>query len=170
MSKHRVLGVDYSLTSTGLVMFPAGWFPEWKYTEHATVKSEAVKTEQQRVARYRAIAKQIRDYAWDWGVTHVVFEQHAFGKNTAQGYRIVEGTGVAKAALLASRIKVLEPVVVGQARKLLLGANPRVDPKGFVEECFKRLDGPFKNQDESDAGALANWGLSELGCGGVIIG
>lgn len=170
MSKHRCLGVDYSLTSTGLVMLPNGWFPDWKYVEHATVKTVAVHTEAGRVKRYRDIAKQIRAHAKDWGVTHAVFEQHAFGKNTAQGYRIVEGTGVAKAALLAAGIKLLEPVVVGQARKLLLGSNPRVKPKDFVEECFKRLDGPFDNQDESDAGALANWGLSELGCAGVIIG
>lgn len=74
-----------------------------------------------------------------------------------------ELVGCIKRDLHAYGVRLLT-VPDSEARKLLLGMNPTIDPKKFAHECLKRAGAPSDwTEDEYDAFTFANWGLAELG-------
>lgn len=48
-------------------------------------------------------------------------------------------------------------------RKFLLGRLPKEDRKVWVSRMLWEAKAPFEDEDQCDAFAVANWGLSELG-------
>ena len=177
----RVLGVDLSLTSTGLVALPDTWVGatglDWSEVYyHALGESlEQDASAEQRQERVETIAFGISDCARAWGVTHVVFEQDTF-RQAWQAYQRGELAGVAKLRLRALGL----PITVtssASARKTLLGKVPRKDAKKAVQAHCRQLGVPWADwtaaagfQDICDAFTVANHRLGELVLGCCVMG
>lgn len=70
--------------------------------------------------------------------------------------------GVVRLELVRAGIE-LTTVPMQTARKLLLGRCPKQGAKVAVAEALRAAGARFEGLDESDAFAVLNWGMSEVG-------
>jgi len=174
----RVLGIDLSLTSTGLVSLPGDWVSEagldWSGVRFHRLGQGLRKSaaERERVGRLEVLSKGIVDVARAWEVSHVVLEEYAFSAQPAQARAVAELGGVVKWRLqqIGLSLRVVSPA---SARKTLLGKLPRKDAKLAVQLRCAQLGVPWKDVkvshgygDICDAFVVANHHLAELvpGC------
>jgi len=160
-----VLGIDASLTGTGLVAVPADWDCDWSKVQHITLGVSLTKlaTERERLERMQALAMDIRVWAVRVGVTHAWIEDVPSGRafNIPQ---LAELRGFIRSELMRELRLFVERSNQSSARKLFLGALPQRDRKAVVVATVDSMTSVFDSTDEKDAFvSAANWGLSELG-------
>lgn len=160
-----VLGIDASLTGTGLVAVPANWDLDWSKVRHITLGVSLTKlsTERERLERMQAIALDVRIWAVRVGATHAWIEDVPSGRafNIPQ---LAELRGFIRSELSRECRLFVERSNQSSARKLFLGKLPQKDRKTIVLQTLASMTSIFETPDEGDAFvSAANWGLSELG-------
>ena len=105
----------------------------------------------------------MRDFAISHQVFHCYVEDYAFSRRSSSVTKLAELGGHARCEFL-SYGRVLTPVPASAARKLLLGKLPRKDAKVAVQAALYGADALLNNDNECNAFAVANFGLSEQGC------
>ena len=165
-----VLGIDASLTSTGLCAIPLDWDMRWEKLRCCTIPTSLPKsaTDRARIERMQSIADRVRCFAVQVHATAVWIEDLPSGRafNIPQ---LAELRGFIRAELardLQLRLFV-ERANQSTIRKLLLGKLPPSDRKAAVAAVLDCMTAecpikPFANGDERDAFVVANYGLSEL--------
>lgn len=165
-----VIGLDLSLTGTGVAIIDPSWGGMVKNAETFLVapKIEDAKSTAKKVQRIDLIAEEIH-HAVEQYVTsrvkpEVFVEQYAFAMaSTNNASQIMELGGVVKRDLYRSFGIVVEPVNSMTARSLFLGKGKvKKGSKLLVEQALKVLGFEGQN-DEGDALVVANYGVSELG-------
>ena len=164
-----VLGIDASLTSTGLCAIPLDWDMRWEKLRCHSIKRSLTKvaTERERIERMQSIAVEVRCFAVQVHATAVWIEDLPSGRafNIPQ---LAELRGFIRAELardLQLRLFV-ERANQSTIRKLLLGKLPPSDRKAAVAAALDLMTAdcvikPFDDGDQRDAFVVANWGLSE---------
>lgn len=165
-----VLGIDASLTSTGLCAIPLDWDLRWNRICAHTIKRSltSAATERERIERMQSIAVEIRCFAVEVHATAVWIEDLPSGR-AFHIPQLAELRGFIRAELardLQLRLFV-ERANQSSIRKLLMGKLPQSDRKKAVAAVLDCMTAecpiqPFSNGDERDAFVVANWGLSEL--------
>jgi len=151
MREMVVMGLDLSLTSTGLVVLS----PE------LMLKSKAIKSKENAERRLIDIKEQIEREILEYEPALVVLEGYAMlanGRITA----LAELGGVVKASLYVRK----QPfIVVPPARVKKFATGKGNTTKDEVRLwVYKRWGVELKTNDEIDAYVLAQIGLSYLGC------
>lgn len=95
------------------------------------------------------------------GATKAFIEGYAYGLKTS-AHSLGELGGVVRLELVRAGLE-LVTVPMQTARKLLLGRCPKQGAKVAVAEALRAAGARFEGLDESDAFAVLNWGLSEVG-------
>lgn len=167
-----VVGFDLSLTAPAAVALPVSWHPgKWQVVRASHINPPSPKNDDLagQIRRYITIALWAANFVGALrsrkaSVSAAFVEQYGYHQNTAAGSRVMESGGVVRRALFERYGLVLHPVVASQARKLLLGKNPKSDPKVVVQDALFNCAGAPRHwtEDEVDAFVVANWGLSEL--------
>jgi Holliday junction resolvasome RuvABC endonuclease subunit len=159
-----LLGLDLSLTASAVVAVPLDWDGNWSRVRSCVTgeKLERSASDAERAHRTERIAARLVSFARSVGATHAFVEGYAYGLRTS-AHSLGELGGVVRLALVTAGLE-LATVNMGTARKLLLGVCPRSSAKVAVAETLRAAGAPRAwSLDESDAFAVANFGLSELG-------
>jgi len=166
-----VLGIDASLTGTGLCVIPAEWLPSSFVGPNALHRKTigytiASATSEECVIRLDLITRAVVDFAQRHHVTHAFIEDYAFGQpNRAQ--RIGEVGGTIRLELYRVGL-IAQPVSSTSWRKLLIGyaGTPRGFPRGWLKkETFRIVRAAGFDDwgdDEIDALGVANAGRAAL--------
>jgi Holliday junction resolvasome RuvABC endonuclease subunit len=163
-----VLGLDLSVRRSGAVVVPEEWRPgDWEALRVITTGAdlEQLASPLERARRRRDIAEELVAFAVAHDVGHVFVEEYAFGVHQNRAHELAELGGVVKDRFL-SRGQAVHPVVSSSARKLIFGVVPRQRKgrmKQYLMARWAELGAPFQGDDEGDAFAVANAGLSLLG-------
>lgn len=162
--QHFVVGIDPSLSRTGVAICPLDWGGDWTKVIIRKFESKPTsKTVEARIRRCREMAKEVGDGATlfpcseGYEYSHFV-EDYAYSR-AARAHHIGEFGGFLRSEL---GVGVVE-VGIQAARKRLLGKVPREGAKVAVYEALVAAGGKFLSLDESDAMCVCNYGLSELG-------
>lgn len=155
--QHFVVGIDPSLSRTGVAICPLDWGGDWTKVRMESVESKPCgKGHRDRLLRINQLVDGVLQKLE--GVTGDVFiEDYAFSRGN-RAHHLGE-LGYA----LRSRIGVEMEVGIQAARKRLLGKVPREGAKVAVYEALVAAGGKFLSLDASDAMCVCNYGLSELG-------
>src|SRR5690554_4695228 len=146
----KVMGLDLSLTSTGLVIV----------TPDETVLSRAIKSKSKGEERLLHIKEQINNELTEYCPDLVVLEGYAFMAN-GRITGLAELGGVIKAELHTRKQKVIV-VPPARVKKFVCGkGNAKKDEVRLW--AFKRWAFEAKSNDEVDAYVLAQIGLAYLG-------
>jgi Holliday junction resolvasome RuvABC endonuclease subunit len=161
-----VAGLDLSLTCPACVVIPDGWkLGDWRNLERTRAIVPSVQDrdpDRSKAIRLIKIVGRLREFVLENRATHCFVEGYAFSRHSSSVTKLAELGGYARVEFF-SYGRVLREVTVSQARKLLLGKLPPRDAKKVVEAQLKRHGAEFADDNECDAFAIANWGLSELG-------
>lgn len=165
----HVVGLDLSLTATGMCALPLDWSFALEEVKTSTCgyALDAGATARERIVRATEIADAVFDFCKAHQARAVYVENHAFGAGGARANETIEMTGIVKAKLFDDWGIVVEPVVASSARKTLLQKlpSPRGQKRGalkaWVVANVRRLGGPALgwSEDEVDAFVCANMGL-----------
>ena len=176
-----VIGLDLSLTGTGVAIIEPRWDCTVKSVRTFLVapKIDDPKSTRDKVLRIDKLAEEIHyaveaegcrvgETVWSYAEVAVFVEQYAFAMaSTNNASQIMELGGVVKRDLYRSFCIVVEPVNSMTARSLFLGKGKvKKGSKLLVEQALKVLGFEGQN-DEGDALVVANYGVSE--CGGLAI-
>lgn len=174
-----VMGLDLSLTRPAMAIIPARWnIGDWSsiYVSSLVVPPLTKMGEglsvyemcRERYVRLEMIVQWVLNCMRSGMMPdHVFTEDYAFGQSSSSVTKLAELGGVVKVAMFNHGRTVI-PVTASSARKLLLGKLPgkgagRGAAKAAVEAALHAAGSPCKNDDEADAFACANFGLSETG-------
>jgi Holliday junction resolvasome RuvABC endonuclease subunit len=159
-----VLGLDLSPTASAAIVVPLDWGGDWRRIARLTVGESLPRdaSDAARARRCESIATGLVAFARAHGVTVCWIEGYAFSR-ADQAHTIAEVAGVVRLELFRAGIEI-RTVSASAARKLLLGKVPRSDAKAAVYRALRAAGAPVETFDEADALAVANFGLSELGC------
>lgn len=167
----NLIGLDLSLTSTGVCCLPMDWDCTPSRCRVETIKySKVPHDDLARAERLSTMARRIIATAQEltagggihcWGIeslpTHGAFAIAC----------LAELHGCVR-LLLHDRGQQVVTVPQASARKLLMGTVPRRDAKEIVRRTVVHFDGCGSWQgDQVDAFVVANWLASE--CGGVAL-
>lgn len=161
-----VLGLDLSLTCSGMVAVPEQWDGDFSRVTVATAGGKLAKdaTERERAGRLRMIRDAVQNFALRTHATHAIIEQYAYTSMLAQAHSLGELGGVVRVALVEMGLDV-QVVAPASARKLL-GKQPRKDAKIWAAQRLVSMGAPRAwPMDCLDAFATANWVLAEWGVG-----
>ena len=156
-----ILGLDLSLTSSGLCYIPDEWVPgDWDSLVTASVG--LAKKQADTIDRLIYIRDSILYFADSFHVSHVFIENYAFGKRF-QAHQLGELGGVVRVGFVEKWG--MYPVALSclHARGWLFGKIARKDMKKIVVAGMKSAGFIRKTTDEVDAWVVANFGLSTLG-------
>lgn len=177
-----VMGIDASLTGTGLVAVPSNWGLDWSKIVRLTLGLEVTKgaPESERIRRLDYICTRTVEFAEEHSVTDVFMEGYALNKN-AQAHFLGELGGNIKRDVIIGLGLPLTVVPPATARTLLgkfstprrKKGEPKVsrakgEPKPLkikeqVQVELRRAGLPITwTPDETDAWVVANWGLSGI--------
>lgn len=162
--QHFVVGIDPSLSRTGIAICPLDWGGDWTKVRVESVATTSFgKSAHDRVARYKHIVGCVMNILEEHAtraVRSVFIEDYAYSRSN-KAHHMGEFGGVLRMRLDGP----VGPAEVGiqAARKRLLGKVPREGAKVAVYEALVAAGGKFLSLDESDAMCVCNYGLSELG-------
>lgn len=167
-----IIGLDLSLTNTGLTACPNDWAGDW--TQAAAwergAKKPAGDTESAAVARVADLALDIvtavirLSHPSPHSETSVWIEERVWARQKGVG-RNAELAAIVKHELVRKGFG-LHMVVASSARKLLLGKVPRlgVDAKNAVQATLRQAGCPVEwSQDQTDAACIMNYGVYQSG-------
>jgi hypothetical protein len=179
------MGIDASLTGTGLVAVPCNWGLDWSKVARAKLGLEVPMKakETERIARLEYICKLAMEFAEKHEVTEVFMESYAFAAKLSRAHALGELGGNLKRDVVIGLGLPLTVVTPGTARALLgkfsavvKKGTPKGTPKPApvkdqVHTVLKRAGLPVNwDGDETDAWVVANWGLSGIeGADALII-
>jgi Holliday junction resolvasome RuvABC endonuclease subunit len=157
-----IIGIDPSLTATGLCAIPDDWSPnEWSRVRARTIVTKPGGDEADRLIH---IAKSVASFAATYDATSIFMEDLPRGIRSSSVFRLAKLQGVIQTELRRTVGLAMVPVNVSSVRKFLLGTVPRgALAKVVVQEALRSLGAGFEDDAQSDAFAVANWGRSELG-------
>jgi Holliday junction resolvasome RuvABC endonuclease subunit len=159
------VGLDLSLTASAVVAVPHDWSGKRDRirTKMAGYSLPRTATAMERIRRCVVIADEVVAFLDHLHRVSTVFvEGYAFSR-ADQAHSLGECGGVVRSRLLVHGYD-FEDVNISHARKLLLGKVPRDGKvKQRVADVFAAAGIPLDNFDKSDALAVANYGLSEMG-------
>lgn len=183
MTKRVVMGIDASLTGTGLVAVPSDWKLDWGRVARLKLglQVSGAARESERVRRLEFICTRMMEFATENDVTDVFIEQYAFSQSQSRSHALGELGGNLKRDVvigLGLEITVVSP----NTARALLGkfstprrkkGEPKVrrkkgepKPLGIKEQvhvALKRAGLPVTwDGDETDAWVVANYGLSGI--------
>lgn len=167
------LGIDASLSGTGLVAVPFDWGLDWARVARAKVGLALGKgaAERERVLRLDYICRRMMEFAEDHGATEVFMEQYAFSSRTAHSHALGELGGNLKRDVIVGLGLPLTVVSPASARSLLgtfSGRGKKGEPKpppvkDQVHAVLRAAGLPRSwDGDEADAWVVVNWGLSGI--------
>jgi len=183
MTRRVAMGIDASLSGTGLVAVPSDWGLDWSKVARLTLGLGVAKgaPETDRVRRLDYICTRMVEFAEEHEVTDVFMEQYAFSAKTAYCHALGELGGNLKRDVVMGLGLPLTMVAPATARTLLgKFSTPRAkkgepktrrkkgDPKPLsikdqVHVVLRRAGLPMVwDRDEADALVVANWGLSGI--------
>ena len=162
-----VVGLDLSLTGTAACALPIGW-------DHDMYRARTMKagymlpndsTPEAYVQRLVSIVDAVVEFCQRRKAKYVFVEGYAFSAMLSRAHSLGELGGVVKKDVYIRLQKVVTPIVVSRARKILLQKLPRADSKKFTIKNVKRLEGPSWgwSEDECDSFVIANAGLMMTG-------
>lgn len=174
-----VVGFDMSIRRPAACFIPGDWkIGDWDELGFASCDNR--KQDLHEPADRWANLSMLSGWAWDFyarcrlspkpsnGFTPhpaAFVEGYAMGLMSSSVTRLAELGGVMRVDFWRRSV-VVKPLVVFQARQLLLGTPGKRLPKGakkVVEAQLRKHGAPFTNDDEADAFCIANLGRSELG-------
>lgn len=157
-----LIGLDLSLAASAAVAVPLDWDGDFRRVQSLVIGEKLDKGAPlaERAHRTERIASRIVTFARSVGATHAWIEQYAYSQANA-AHSLGELGGVTKLFFVNAGIEI-NTVTASQARKLLLGNNPRKGAKVAVAEALRAAGARFDTLDEYDAMCVANFGLSEL--------
>ena len=158
-----VLGLDLSTRGLGMCAVPAGWDLNWRCVRFCTLALPLKRsaTPREKLDRMRALALDVRIWATRVGATHVWAESVP-----TLGFNLITLAQLRFAVdleLYSEMGLVTLDANQSSVRKFLLGKLPAKNRKACISEALKATDDPFDDDDQRDAFAVVNWGLSELG-------
>lgn len=168
-----VMGIDASLTGTGLVAVPANWGLDWGKVARLKLGLQLSKDASvaERVRRLDYICSRMMKFAEEHEVTDVFMEQYAFSAKTSQSHSLGELGGNLKRDVVMGLVVPITVVTPNTARTLI-GSFPTSAKKGQpkLAPVKSRVHAVLKNAglpsswdgDEIDAWVVANWGMSGI--------
>jgi len=150
-----LLGLDLSLTASAAVACDMSWDGDWSRVQSCVVGEKLRKdsSDAERARRTESIAARLVAFARSTGATKAFIEGPAYSLRTS-AHSLGELSGVVRLELVRAGVE-LVTVPMQTARKLLLGRA--------VAEALRAAGARFEGLDESDAFAVLNWGMSEVG-------
>ena len=154
-----------------MAVVPTSWGLDWSnvdvYTYGVALKADA--TVEEQLDRLSDISQEVLAMVEEYNVDHVFVEEYAFSKGTGRAHALGELGGVVKLDLM--RVAKLIPTTVhAVAARSLIG---KFSGKGQKQKCravLTEMGMPMSwTEDEGDAFVAANWGLVELGAGGILM-
>lgn len=162
--QHYVVGIDPSLTQTGLAICPLDWGGDWSRVRLASFPTTPFgKGPGDRMRRCATVVDRVMLALAEAGGldvfegTHFFIEDYAYSMAT-RAHHIGELGGEFR-----RRLPITAEVGIGAARKRLLGKAPRDGAKVRVFEAMTSAGGKFSTLDEAEAMCICNYGLGELG-------
>ncbi len=158
------MGIDLSLTGTGLLSLPFSWGLDWRKAQRAQVgyllpEKASVMAQMQRLHR---LTVEVLAFARAHRVTHVWIEEYAFSRGASRAHALGELGGAVKLALVMEARLPVEVVHVNSARALL-GKMPRKDAKDEAHIRLTAAGAPLEwSRDALDAFLVLNYGFSAL--------
>jgi Holliday junction resolvasome RuvABC endonuclease subunit len=160
----RVVGLDLSLTCPAGVGIPDGWeLGDWSTLQTFRYQTLPLREGEDRVERLLDVAWHVCHFVKRCRATRVFAEAYAFSRRSSSVTKLAELGGVVRAELHRQDSPRVEELTASFCRKLLLGKLPRRDAKVEVEHRLRKNGAPFRDDNEADAFAVANAGLSECG-------
>jgi len=167
------MGIDASLTGTGLVAVPADWGLDWSKVARVKLGLGLKKgaSETDRVQRLDFICTRMMEFAQEHEVTDVFMEQYAFSARMSNSHSLGEIGGNLKRDVVMGLGLPLTVVPPATARTLLgtfsaqrkKGAPKPAPVKDQVQAVLRTAGLPVGwDGDEMDAWVVANWGLSGI--------
>lgn len=169
-----IVGLDLSLRASAAIALPLDFAAtlDWTATRWTTCGSSLPRdaSERERCDRLRTIRDHLLAFIGEHQPTAVFLEEQAFGQSGSMSREIAGMTWTVRLALDAAGVPV-RLVTASAARKVLLGKVPRAKLKTAVQSALLGIGAPFADDDDvSDAFTIANFGLTELGHAGVMLG
>jgi len=157
-----ILGLDLSLTASAAVACRTNWDGDWSRVQSLVIGEPFTKgaSQEQGARRTETIAASLVAFAQSVGATQAWIEGYAYSQAKA-AHSLGELGGVVRLELVRAGIEI-HTVTASEARKLLLGHNPRKGAKVAVAEAFRASGARFDTLDEYDAMCVANFGLAEI--------
>jgi Holliday junction resolvasome RuvABC endonuclease subunit len=167
-----IMGIDISARSCGFCVIPAGWDMDWTKVVFANRGHKLDSpSKRERLSRRLEIAHFASQLAQKHGVTSAWVESDAFsyGGKSSSVLELAKIKGVVELHLWTECGLFVDDAPISTARKLALGKVPRGKgvAKAAVLDLLRRSGAVVENDDQSDAWAAANYGMSELGLGFV---
>lgn len=175
------MGIDSSLSGTGLVAVPFGWKLDWSKVARQKLGLGLSKnaSEVDRMRRIDSICKGLMEFAEEHQVTDVWMEQYAFSAKLSQAHALGEiGGNIKRDVVLGLGLPLT--IVVSNTARALLGkfsargrkGEPKPPPlKDQVHAVLRKAGLPANwDGDETDAWVVLNYGFSGIeGADALII-
>lgn len=193
----RIVGLDLSLSRPAACFIPHGWTPgawskltvrSWGRPKEKHEKEDAHNAAGRRADRIVEIVNAVAPFICECARvgkpqggtrTAIYVEDYPYGLRTQGQYDLAELRGALNAAIHVHGLVAL-PLNISTCRKLLLGKLPSRKkgepplPKGAakvaVQLALQSMGARFDNDDECDAFAVANLGLSNSGAVAICVG
>lgn len=169
VSSQYVVGLDLSLTSTGICVMPLDWDQRWHLLDvsHVGCPLPRCATEAQRMERLELVIRAVRQAVMCTDVVCVAVEQYAYSRGQSQAHALGELGGATKLELHRRGLLIVTPTA--SAARAVLGVAPRTGAKAWAHAQLRSWGAPAHwTGDELDAFAVANWAVMEMGGVGLI--
>lgn len=160
-----VLGLDLSLTASGVVIIPENWeLCDWGALKFQVFGSKLSKDAEPHevIGRLRSIAESIVAFATEHGAEYAFTEGYAYGAQGQSHYQLAELGGAVR-VLLAQRRLIVQVVASNTARSYLMGSLlkgiERKDHKAEAGKALRSAGLILDTLDKYDAFIVANAGL-----------
>jgi len=166
-----VLALDISLAACAMVAIPEDWAGDWSRIGRMTIGDSLPKgaSEEFRIGRLHRITVDVVAFAHRHRCSVAVAEGYAFGAKFERE-RLGEIAGAVKLQLALQAGLVVERLIAPMtARKLMLGENPKENPKRVVRDHLRARGMPLVwTEGEVDAFCVGNVKLVELGASAFV--
>jgi len=173
MTVRMAMGIDASLTGTGLVAIPFDWHLDWNRVQRAKFGLSVPKgaSESERIRRLDYICTRVLEFASDHAVTDVFMEGYAFSAKLSRAHALGELGGNLKRDVVVGLGLPLTVIAPNTARAVLgkfvtraaKGAPKPPPVKDQVQAVLRTVGLPIEwDGDETDAWVVANYGLSGI--------
>ena len=156
----NVLGIDASLTGTGITVFDL----YCNKSDMTLVHNEAIQVKSTGETRLKAIRDRIAEIISSWQIGYVAIEGYAFARAN-QAHQIGELGGVLRLFLHEQNIPFVE--IAPSAVKKFATGKGNAQKHEVAAHVQKRWNVMFKTNDETDAYVIARIGTVLAG-GGVF--
>ena len=143
----KIVGLDISLTSTGLVVLEDGVMI---FNKAIKSKNEG-KTVEERLNRISEIIDELKANIHNKNIDVIVIEGYSFGSRVGMAYTIGELGGIARWEFRGYKMFEIAPT---QLKKFITGKG-KCDKNLILKEVYKRYNVDFDSDDIADAFALA---------------